>query len=87
MKILNFISGWNWKGVPVRCGILIVGFLLNIQFIKAQEAEIKVKPDMTFLEFLGEGMDMEKEYIDPLQVHEYEKMMSDVQQEVKKQDD
>ena len=64
-----------------------MGLLMNIQFIEAQEAETRVPPDMSFLEFLGEGVDMEKEYIDPLQLHEYENVMSDVQQEVKRHDD
>ena len=61
--------------------------LMNTESVLAKDEELQLKTDISFIEFLGEGVEVDKEYIDPLRVREYEEMMSDVKQESKQQND
>ena len=61
--------------------------LMNTESVLAKDEELQLKTDISFIEFLGEGVEVDREYIDPLRVREYEEMMSDVKQESKQQND
>jgi hypothetical protein len=62
-------------------------FLTSMQPVFAKDEQSQAKPDISFIEFLGEGVDVDKEYVDPLQVKELEEMMRNLPQEGKQQND
>jgi len=88
MKNLSFISGWNLKSVGARSRAItyiLVMMFANTQIVNAQQDET---PNLEFLEFLGEGIKIEDEIIDPMGYQEIEKMTgSDQEQQVNQQDD
>jgi len=73
MKNSNFINGWNLRSVPVR---FIRPVLLSIMLLTSYiaKADSKEMPSMEFLEFLGEGIEVEGEYLDAVN---YEDIGSD----------
>lgn len=87
MKILNFTSGWNLRGVaPGRYSVMtvILMVLANSQMIHAQQQEL---PDMELLEFLGEGVQVENEIVDPLDYRDIEKVTGSDQEQTDGQQD
>ena len=65
MKSWNFTSGWSLKTVLVNSAYCLT--MMNILMISnpGQAAEQEALP-IEFLEFLGEGIVIEDEYLDPL---------------------
>lgn len=87
MKILNFTSGWNLRGVaPGRYSVMtvILMVLANSQMIHAQQQEL---PDMELLEFLGEGVQVKNEIVDPLDYRDIEKVTGSDQEQTDGQQD
>lgn len=80
MRNWSFISGWNLKGVPVRyrATLYIMMMIANPQFVNAQPEQA---PDLEFLEFLGEGIKVENEIIDPLGYQKIEEMTGSEQRQ------
>lgn len=44
-------------------------------------------PDMAFIEFLGEGIDVEQEYVDPVELEEFNRLLDGEQAVEEKQHD
>ena len=61
--------------------------LAKSQPVFASDDPIPLKADMSFIEFLGEGAEIDKEYIDPLKVKDYEEITNTVPAEDKQQND
>ncbi len=87
MKIWNFISGWRLMSVAAKCVLIGVPALTGVTPLLAKDEDTQAQADMAFIEFLGEGIDVDKEYIDPLRLSEYEQMIKDAEQEVKQQNE
>lgn len=62
MKISTFTNGWNWSSTTVR-RVLVIMMLLTGLNIYAQDS---AAPDMSLLEFLGEGVKVDNEVVDPM---------------------
>ncbi len=43
-------------------------------------------PDMAFIEFLGEGVEVDQEFVDPVEIDEFNKLTESAQQEDKQHD-
>ena len=86
MKTWSFINGWHLRSVAVRC-LLALPVVTNVVVVIANDDEVQIQADMAFLEFLGESIEVDKEYIDPLRLSEYEQMIKTAEQEVKQQND
>lgn len=87
MKIWNFISGWHSRSALARCGLLGMMILTSIGTTLARQEDMPEVVDMSFIEFLGEGIEVDQDFIDPLQLREYEDMLDAAQQEEKQQND
>ena len=87
MKIWNFISGWHLRSVAVKCALISLPTITVVTPLQAKDEDVQAKADMAFIEFLGEGIEVDKEYIDPLRLGEYEQMIKDAELEVKQQND
>ena len=87
MKIWNFISGWHLRSVAVKCALISLPTITGVTPLQAKDEDVQAKADMAFIEFLGEGIEVDKEYIDPLRLGEYEQMIKDAEQEVKQQNE
>ena len=61
--------------------------LAKSQSVFASDEPLPLKADMSFIEFLGEGAEIDKEYIDPLKVKDYEEITNTVPAEDKQQND
>ena len=73
MKTWNFINGWSLKITRVnRVMILGVAMIMLSQQIRADEIIDQPTPSIEFLEFLGGGVTVEKEFLDPLNYSEIE---------------
>lgn len=70
MKILTFISGWNWNNTRVK-RVLIMTMLISSFNLYARDADA---PDMGLLEFLGEGVSVDNEVVDPMTWQDIENM-------------
>lgn len=86
MKIWNFINGWNWKVVlpGVSSMMALMTILSTAQAVDTADATV---PDPAFLEFLGEGIQVGEELIDPLEYQEIEKMTGKLQTVKKEQEE
>lgn len=62
MRIWNFINGWNWRNAKVKRALVMMALISNMS-LYAQDSEA---PDMALLEFLGEGVKVEEEVVDPM---------------------
>lgn len=87
MKIWSFISGWRSRSAVARCVLICLPTLTYVTPLSAKDEAAQAKTDMAFIEFLGEGIIVDKEYIDPLRLAEYEQMIKDAEQEVKQQNE
>jgi len=83
MKIWNFINGLNWKGVLSRGSTIMCLLVMAFNGTQSAFAAEDTLPDTEFLEFLGEGIQVENEIIDPMGYHEIEKMTGKDQQQGK----
>ena len=61
--------------------------LAKSQPVFASDDPIPLKADMSFIEFLGEGTEIDKEYIDPLKIKDYEEITSSMPKEDTQQND
>ena len=61
--------------------------LAKNQAVFANDEPLPLKTDMSFIEFLGEGTEIDKEYIDPLRVKDLEEITHTEPQEDKQQND
>ena len=66
---------------------MLMVLLTGMQNVYAQGEQDQLMPEMAFIEFLGEGQDIDKEYLDPLRVNEYEDMLATMPQEGEQQND
>lgn len=62
MKISIFTNGWRRRSTTVSCGLLIMIFLTGLNAY----AKKSTPPDMALLEFIGEGVKVGKDIVDPL---------------------
>lgn len=62
MKISTFTNGWNWSNTTAR-RVLVIMMLLSGLNVYAQDSQA---PDMSLLEFLGEGVKVDNDVVDPL---------------------
>ena len=71
---------------PDRCSVVTVMLVMlaNTQMVYAQRQE---QPDIELLEFLGEGVQLEKEIVDPLDYREIEKVTGSDQEQTDGQQD
>lgn len=71
MKIWNFTNGWSLKIVRVNraivCGVIMIN---SIQPVQAEQVIDQQTPSIEFLEFLGGGVTVEKEFLDPMNYSE-----------------
>ncbi len=65
MKNWNFINGWSLKTARVNGAYIFMMMTLLITSIQGHAGEQEALP-MEFLEFLGEGIVIEDEYLDPV---------------------
>ena len=65
----------------------MIVLLAKSQWVFASDEPLPLKADMSFIEFLGEGAEIDKEYIDPLKVKDYEEITNTVPAEDKQQND
>ena len=79
MKNWNFINGWNWKRVLSKGSVIMYVFTMTFTGTHVVRAEEYTSPDIELLEFLGEGVQVENEIIDPMGYHEIEKITSNEQ--------
>lgn len=93
MKTWNFINGWSLKIARVNRGML-VGLVMTIfnQSVHADNKQIATDdtPSIEFLEFLGDGVAVEQEFLDPMNYSEIEtgtKQNTTKQAEIKKKDE
>lgn len=61
--------------------------LAKNQAVFANDEPLPLTTDMSFIEFLGEGTEIDKEYIDPLRVKDYEEITSSMPKEDAQQND
>jgi len=61
--------------------------MTGITSVLAEDKEPENSADMALLEFVGEGVVIDNEYVDPLRVGEYGQMINDAKQEVKQQNE
>lgn len=74
MKIWNFINGWHLRRTRVNRVIVMFAISMSLnQLIYASQQE---PPSLEFLEFLGEGVMVEEEYLDPLNYNEIDNQSS-----------
>jgi len=66
----NFINGWSLKTARVNCAV-VIGLVMTI-FNQQTYAEYNETPSMEFLEFLGTGVSVENEFLDPVNYTEIE---------------
>ena len=83
MKIWNFINGWNWKDVLSKGSAIMCLLVMALNSTQSAKAADDTGPDPEFLEFLGEGIQVENEIIDIIKYHEIEKMTGKDQQQTK----
>ena len=87
MKTWNFINGWSLKIARVN-RVMLVGFVMTIfnQSVHADNKQIATDdtPSIEFLEFLGDGVAVEQEFLDPMNYSEIE---TDTKQNTTKQFD
>jgi hypothetical protein len=62
MKTSIFTNGWNWRNTTVR-RVLLMTMLFTSLNIFAQDSDA---PDMALLEFLGEGVKVGSDVVDPM---------------------
>lgn len=81
MNISTFINGWNWSNITVR-RVLVIMMLLGGSNLYAQDSQA---PDMSLIEFLGEGVKVDNDVVDPLAWQAMEKMTGSHQDNQKHQ--
>ena len=64
MTSWNFINGWSLKTVRVSCTV-VIGLIMTI-LNQQSYAETEEAPSMEFLEFLGGGVSVDNEFLDPV---------------------
>ena len=70
MKTWTFISGWNLKKTARSVtGVLLISYL---PVISANEPE---PLNIEFLEFIGSGVDVDNEWVDPIRYQELEEVI------------
>lgn len=80
MKNWNFISGWSLKTARVSRAVLpglLMMFPVQLMVIETCKAggntvDIEQLPSIEFLEYLGSGVKVEDEFLDPLNYTEIE---------------
>ena len=75
MKISIFTNGWNWSSRTVS-RVVVMMMLMSGLNLYAQDSNA---PDMALLEFLGEGVKVDKEVVDPLTWQAMEEMTGSTQ--------
>ena len=75
MKNWNFINGWSLKIALVNgvYSLIFMNLLITTNPIQAEEADTL---PMEFLEFLGEGIVIEDEYLDPLNYDDIDQVVT-----------
>ena len=85
MKTWNFINGWSLKIARVN-RVMLLGVAmttLNQQSYAAnKQTQEEQTPSIEFLEFLGGGVTVEQEFLDPMN---YSEIATETQQDTKKQ--
>ncbi len=74
MKNWNFTNGWSLKTARVKCAV-VLGFLmtmLNQQTYANNVTSDEEIPSIEFLEFLGAGITVDEEFLDPMNYDEIE---------------
>lgn len=66
----NFINGWSLRNTRVNCAV-ILGLMMTM-FNQPTYAGNEEIPSMEFLEFLGSGVSVEGEFLDPVNYTEIE---------------
>lgn len=67
MKNLNFINGWSLKVIRVSC---VLAMVVMVMFNQRVFAEDEPEASIEFLEFLGNGVTVEQEFLDPMNYKE-----------------
>ena len=62
MRISIFTNGWNWRNATVKRALVTIMLICGMN-LYAQNSN---PPDMALLEFLGEGVKVENEVVDPI---------------------
>ena len=81
MKTLNFYTGWNLKGIAVNASVLLMCMYSVNVFAEPTES-----PSIELLEFIGDGVDVENEYVDPLGYYEMQQVMEMEKKQQEKQE-
>ena len=85
MKNLNFTSGWSFRNTRANrvLALVLVMMTLNQQVFANQEVETSIE----FLEYLGSGVTVEKEFLDPMNYSEIDaESLSDKKQNAEIED-
>jgi hypothetical protein len=77
MKSWNFINGWSLKTARVSRAV-IPGLLIMFPVqVSGDDIDTGQMPSVEFLEFLGSGVQVEDEFLDPLNYTEIETETND----------
>jgi hypothetical protein len=87
MKTSSFMSGWHLKNAAVSSVIMCLSVITGVMPVQAKDEDAQANGNIAFIEFLGEGLVVDNEYIDPLRLAEYETMIQEAEKEVKQQND